>query len=158
LKLSQTLNDVLNEQILKELQNQNIYSQISSFFESLQLKNLASYFKKQSLDEKSHADKFMDHINDRTGGVVFIGEVDAPNLNLFDVFTVADAYVRVEEDTTKSIEEIYDLALNEKSYMDLGFLQDMLSEQVKEEDESQELSTKLKMCKDLVLFDATMEG
>ena len=155
MKLSDSLNEALNLQILHELKNVSKYMQINSYFENLQLKKLASYFHDRSLEEKSHADKFMQYINDRTGGSVSIGEVDEPKLMLADPSSVGDAYVKTEEDTTLSIEAIFDLALEEKSYIDLGFLQSMLVEQVSEEDEAQEFFMKIKNVKDLVLFDAT---
>lgn len=157
MRLSQELNDALNQQILKEYGNVLRYAAINSYFENLQLKKLAKYFLDRSNEEKDHADKFMQYINDRTGGLVTIGEVDAPVLNISDSQSVADVYVLAEEDTTESIEALYDLAFSEKSYIDLGFLQDMLNEQVSEEDEANEFATKIKMVKDIVLFDATFE-
>ena len=157
MKLSESLNSALNEQVLHELRNQNIYLQIASFFEDLQLRNLAEYFYEQSNHEKSHADKFIKYINSRTGGKVSIGEVDHPNLNLSSKEDVADVYVSTEEGTTESIEEIMDLVLEDKSYIDMSFIQDMLQEQVEEEDAASEFALKLKMCNDLVLFDATFK-
>jgi len=82
MRLSQELNVALVNQIHEELQNANIYRQISCFFEDLQLKNLAKYFLDASKEETEHADKFMQHINDRAGGRVSISEVDSPNLNI----------------------------------------------------------------------------
>ena len=155
LKLSQELNESLNEQVLHELRNQNIYYQISSYFEDMQLKNLANYFQKQANHENEHAQKFIKHINDRTGGKVSIGDVDSPNLNINSIDDIANIYVKTEESTTESIEELYSLAFETKSFIDLPFLSEMLSEQVEEEDTSNAFATKLKMCKDLVLFDAT---
>lgn len=157
MKLSETLNDCLNEQVLHELKNQNIYLQIASYFEDIQLKNLAKYFKSQSNDENSHANKFIQYINDRTGGKVVINEVDAPNLVLNSVDDVANIYIQTEESTTESIESIMECILDEKSYVDMGFIQEMLNEQVMEEDEANAFALKIKMCKDLVLFDATFE-
>jgi ferritin len=157
LKLSQNLNDALNQQILKELSNQNRYMQIESYFENLQLKNLAKFFKTQSDGEHDHAHLFMDHINDRNGGFVTLDEVSSPNLNLTDIESVSEAYIQAEQDTTASIEELYDMALSEKSYIDLPFLSDMLQEQVEEEDISQRLGMNLRLTKDIVLFDATFE-
>jgi ferritin len=157
-KLSQELNEVLNLQISHELRNVTKYMQIASFFENLQLKNLAKYFKDQSNQEKEHADKFMQHINDRIGGMVSLEEIDSPNLKLFDVSTVADAFVDTEVATTESIEAIYSLAFDEKSFIDLPFLMDMLNEQVEEEDSAQAFAEKVKASKDLVLFDATFGG
>lgn len=158
MKLSQNLNDALNQQILVELGNQNKYMQIQSYFEDLQLKKLAEYFKKQADGEHDHANLFMGYINDRNGGKVTVGEVDEPKKDFIDVSNVADFYVLTEQQTTDSIESLYDLALEEKSYIDLDFLQTMLKEQVEEEDSSQKLSLNLKTVKDIVLFDATFEG
>lgn len=157
MKFSQELNSVLNQQILHELRNVNIYSQIESYFEDLQLKNLATYFHNQSLQEKSHADKFIQYINSRTGGKVNIESIDSPSLQLNSLEDVANSIIATEEGTTDSIEAIMDLVLEEKSFIDMGFIQSMLDEQVEEEDWANELGMKLKMCKDIVLFDNTLE-
>ena len=158
MKLSQMLCDAINSQIVIELSNQNKYMQVQSYFEDLQLKNLASFFKKQSAGENEHANLFMDYLNDRNGGKVIIGDVDAPKSDFTDISSVADFYVLTEQQTTDSIESLYDLALNEKSYIDLDFLQSMLKEQVEEEDTSQHLAMQLKSVKDIYLFDSTFEG
>jgi ferritin len=158
MKLSNELNDALCLQIVHELTNVSKYMQIASYFENLQLKKIADYFKAQSNQEKEHADKFMNHINDRTGGIVNIGEIPEPKLGLTDVFSVADAFVRTEEDTTASIEDLYDMAFSEKSYIDLPFLSTMLDEQVEEEDSATHFSARIKSVKDLVLFDSTFEN
>jgi ferritin len=155
--LSQNLNDALNMQVLIEYGNEIKYAQIQSYFEDLQLKKLASFFKNQAKGENDHANLFMNHINDRNGGKVNLGEVEEPNLNLADINSVADVFIRIEQDTTSSIEELYDMALSEKSFIDLPFLQSMLLEQVEEEDISQRVATNLKMTNDIVLFDATFE-
>ena len=157
MKLSNELNESINEQILHEYHNALIYAQIQSYFEDTQLKNIAEYFKKQSVHETEHAQKFIQHLNDRTGGKVSIGEVDSPNLNLSSVESVGEVYISTEQGTTESIEEIYELASDTKSFIDLPFLLEMLSEQVEEEDVANEFSLKLKNTKDLVLFDSSLE-
>jgi ferritin len=156
-KLSKTLNDALNQQIMIELGNQNKYMQIQSMFEDMQLKNLAKFFKEQSAGENSHANLFMDYVNDRTGGKVKIEEVNAPIIEFTDINSIADFYVLTEQETTESIESLYNLALEEKSYIDLPFLATLLQEQVEEEDTSVAFATKIKAVKDIVLFDATWE-
>lgn len=158
MKLSQNLNDAICQQIIIELGNQNKYMQIQSLFEDMQLKNLSKFFKEQSAGENSHANLFMDHLNDRNGGKVTIGEVNAPMINFSDINSIADFYVLTEQQTTESIESLYNLAFEEGSYIDLDFLQSMLKEQVEEEDTSQRVAMNLKMTKDLVFFDATFEG
>jgi len=155
MRLSSVLNSALNEQILKEYHNMLLYRQIESYFQDFQLKGLAGYFAKQAEEEKGHALKFTNHINDRTGGKVTLGDIDAPNVALSDFSSIGDEYVKSEEGTTESIEALYFLALNEQSFIDLGFLEEMLNEQVEEEDSAQEFSLRIKSVKDIVLFDAT---
>ena len=157
MKLSENLNDALNQQIMIELLNQNKYSQIQSLFEDMQLKNIAKFFKEQSLGENGHANLFIDHINNRNGGKVKIEEINAPIINFTDINSIADFYVLTEQQTTESIESLYNLALEEKSYIDLGFLMKMLDEQCEEEDTSLAFATRAKTVKDIVLFDATLE-
>jgi ferritin len=157
MRLSQSLNDAYLEQIVVELGNVTKYMQICSYFEDLQLKKLSKYFLDQANQEKSHADKFMQHVNDRIGGNVQIGEVSAPNLSLSDPASIGEIFIKVEQDTTNSIESLYELANDEKSYIDLPFILDMLNEQVEEEDSASAFALKIKMCRDIVLFDATFE-
>jgi ferritin len=153
--LNSNINDAFVAQLHQELGNYTKYLTIHNYFENLQLKGLSSYFLKQADEEKGHAEKFNKYINDRVGGIIIISEVDAPNLNLTDFASIGDSYLKIEQDTTESIESIFELALGEKSYMDLPFIQEMLALQVSEEDEAQEFALKIKMVKDIVLFDAT---
>lgn len=155
---SEFLCEAFNQQVLKELGNAEKYMQIASLFEDLQLNNLAEYFKKQSDDEKQHANKFVDHINNRIGGKVSLGDIPYPDSMPTNISQVGDFYVQAEQETTASIESLYDLALSNKSYIDLGFLKEMLDEQVEEEDSASRLSLKLNMTKDIVLFDQNFEG
>jgi ferritin len=154
MKLSESLNDSLNQQILHEYRNQLIYAQLESYFEDLQLTKIAKYFNARSGEEKSHADKFIAHINARTGGKVTLSEISF-SLEISGISAIADLFVQTEEQTTESIESIYELAQDEKSYIDLPFLLEMLAEQVSEEDEANEFALKAKNVKDLVLWDAT---
>jgi ferritin len=158
MKLSESLNAAINEQICHELKNQNIYLQIASWFEDLKLKNLANHFKSQASEEFKHASKFIQYLNERTGGKFNMGEVDSPNIKISSIGEVGQIYIDVEEGTTESIESLMDLALEEKSYIDMGFIQDMLNSQVIEEDEATTFEANLRMCKDIVLFDATFGG
>jgi ferritin len=158
MKLSQTLNEALNQQIFIELENHSKYMQLESYFEDLQLKNLACFFRTQADGENGHAHLFMNHINDRNGGKVTLEDINGPKTDFATINDVADFYVLTEQQTTESIESLYDLALTEKSYIDLPFLSKMLDEQVEEEDTSQKFALNIKTVKDIVLFDATFKG
>lgn len=157
MKLPQSLNDLLNAQIIYEYSNMLVYKKIESFFESRQLTNLANYFSKQAQHEKDHGDKFLSYINNRTGGNVVCDDVPMPDVEISDWISAADIYVTLEEATTENIELIYDTALREKSYLDLGFIQKMLTEQVEEENSAQKFFKNISMVKDIVLFDQNFE-
>jgi ferritin len=152
------LNDAFNQQILIELGNQVKYMQIHSFFEDLQLKNLSDFFLKAAEEEFGHAKKFMEYVNKRTGGKVTLGEVDAPNFEITSYKQVGDLYIKIEEDTTSSIESLYELAQEYKSSIDYPFILDMLNLQVPEEDEANEFAAKINLVSDIILFDATFGG
>lgn len=161
MKLSSTLNDIFNEQILHEYRNQIIYTQLESVFENFQLKNIAKYFHEQSLHEKSHGDKIVQHLNDRSGGHVHLKQLDftpLPEYTINNIAEIADLYVLTEEETTLSLESIYDFAMMNKSYIDLSFIDAMLAEQIEEEDSAQAFALNIKMAKDLVLFDKSFAG
>ncbi|MEY2702696.1 MAG: hypothetical protein RLY43_1332 [Bacteroidota bacterium] len=158
MKLSQELNDAINFQIQHELLNQNKYLQIASYFANLQLINLSNYFTKQADHEYSHAKLFIDHLNARIGGNVLIESVEAPNLNISSIEDVGNIYVETEQGTTESIEDLYNFAMESKSFIDLSFLSSMLSEQIEEEDVAMSFKLKSSMVKDIVLFDATFES
>ena len=157
MKLSSELNSALCVQISHEMSNSLKYMQLASYFEDLQLVNIAAFFKEQSKHENDHAFMFMDHINARTGGKVKIRNLGDIEINLNSIDEIADTYVKLEEETSASIEAILNLAISQKSYMDLPFLQKMLEEQVEEEDSANQFATNIKNVKDLVLFDKEME-
>lgn len=155
--LSSDLNDALNEQVIREYQNMLIYKKIESYLQELELNNIAKVFHKQAEEENEHAKEFIDYINNRVGGKVVLGEIPSPEtVSITSENSIGDIYLQLEQDTTESIESIYELAVSLKSYMDLPYLLHMLENQVIEEDEALNFSKRFKMVKDLVLFDATL--
>lgn len=157
MKLSEKLNEMLNKQILHELKNMMIYHQIQSYFEDMQLKNIAEYFSKQAEQEHEHSQIFMKYVNDRIGGKVKLNTVPFDGIEINSIEDVANFYIKTEEQTTELIEEIYYEASTEESFIDLPILSKMLNEQVEEEDSANEFALKLKMTKDLVLFDFSIK-
>lgn len=155
MKLSTRLNELLNQQVAHELRNSNIYLQMSSIFEDYKLTNLASFFKKLSVEEKEHAQMFVNHLNSRTGGKVSISEIESPNVSETSFDQLGKLYVETEELTTEKIEEIMSVVRSESSYIDEPFILHMLGEQVQEEDEATIFYTRIQMVQDIVLFDAT---
>lgn len=61
----------MNEQINVELNCSYIYHSMSSYFDrdTVSLPGIAKYFREESLEERTHAQKFMDFLNTRGGRV-----------------------------------------------------------------------------------------
>lgn len=158
MRLSERLNELLNQQIVHELRNSNIYLQLASYCKQYQLDNLSNFFYDRSKEEKGHADKFTEYINKRTGGKVDVVGVEAPSLTIGSFEDLGRLYVETEELTTEKIEEIMSVVRHESSYMDEHFVLSMLDEQVAEEDEANTFALRISMVQDIVLFDATFKG
>lgn len=155
MKLSETIKNALNNQISHERKNQAIYLQIASYFEDMQLTNISKFFFEQANGENNHAQWLIDHLNNRTGGKVTLQPIEAPNLEINSIKDIANIYVAVEESTTANLETIYQMILDEKSYIDISFMNKMLEEQVEEEDLANKFALQVQLCNDLVLYNNT---
>ena len=151
--LKESLNSAFNEQITHEMRNVSIYRQIQSFFDGMQLTNIAKYFKNQADHENDHAKMLIEYVNSRIGGNIKIQTIEDP-IEITSVEQIANLYLEVEQGTTESIEALYSLAFEEKSFIDLPLISCFLKEQVEEESSAENFKVRVKMVKDLVLFDA----
>lgn len=151
-KISQELNDLLNKQISHELRNSQIYRQIGSLFEDVKLTHLAKYFFEASKQEFDHSYMFSDYINSRNYARCICQEI--PMIpQIYSINEVGGLFVKTEEETTASIEAIYEQAKVDKDGLAIKFLEEMLSEQVEEEDSAMLLKLQFDQVTDLVLFD-----
>ena len=77
--------DFVNNQIALEYWASLQYHAISSYFnhQSVGMENISKFFNKCSLEEREHADKFVDYQNKR-GGTVLIGEVKNINNTFYN--------------------------------------------------------------------------
>jgi ferritin len=160
--LSSTLLGMINEQIVNELHNANVYSQISSWFGNFNLDNLRDKFQKQAEDERSHADRFISFLQDRIGGNVRIGAVAPITEPVGSLQEIAQSYVDLEKLTTKRITAILSQALADGDHMSYKVLQWFIEEQYAEENEAMEFLNKATMISEggrsaLVLWDTSLE-
>lgn len=157
-KLSPEINEILNFQVAHEMQNVLKYKLIASFYEDKQLRNIASKFHKQALEEISHFNKIIDYINTRLGGKYIPVEIVTPIVSFNSFEETAEYYLDVEIKTTESLEKIAEVIYDTNSFMDYEFINEMLKIQITEEDEADEFMCQIKLVRDIVLFDKLMEG
>lgn len=145
--ISEKLNKAINDQINFEMESENIYLAMQAYCNSIDLDGFANFFDAQVKEERFHAMKFFDYVN-QVGGRVEIGAIKGPNNNfnsILDVFKTAYAH---EQIVTKKIYNLMDLAMEERDHATISFLQWFIDEQVEEEDTFSTLVSKLDRIKD----------
>ena len=136
--ISQTMQDAINEQINKELFSSYLYLSMATFFANKNLTGFSKWMHVQADEEREHAMKLYQHLEDR-GGRVLLKAIAAPKTEWtsnVEVFKEAAAH---ETMITASIHALYETALQEKDYPAQVLLQWFISEQVEEEKNAAEI-------------------
>jgi len=142
--LSQKMQDALNEQINRELFSTYLYLSMSSYAESIGLKGIANWMRVQSQEELFDAMKFYDFVNER-GGRVVLQEIAKPEHEWASVEELFQGVRNHENFITKSINELVDLAIEERDHATNSFLKWFVDEQVEEEASADEVLNKIKL-------------
>jgi len=129
-----SVQSAINAQIKNELQAHYNYLGMSAHFETTPYRGFAAWMRVQSTEEYGHAMKLYDYLTDRNG-LVELAAIEAPQMRYgprpIEVF---EASLANEREVTVQINNLYDLAQQEKDFATLQFLTWFLQEQVEEED------------------------
>ena len=142
--ISEKLQDAINEQINRELYSGYLYLSMAAYFDSMNLPGFASFMKVQEEEERFHAMKFYDFLNER-GGRVVLKKIAQPEVDFDSPIEVFEQSLKHEQLVTKSINELMDLAIAENDHAAKSFLNWYVDEQVEEEDTMDGIVNKLKM-------------
>ncbi len=138
----------INEQIKNELQAHYNYLGMSAHFEDSPYLGFAKWMRMQSAEEHGHAMRLFDFLRERNVAIE-LSAIDAPKTTYgpqpLEVFEIALAQ---EQGVTRQINHLYDLALKEKDYSTLPFLQWFLQEQVEEENTVSDIIDRLRLAGD----------
>jgi len=130
--LSQRIEEAINEQIMWELYSAYLYLSMSTWYESIGLRGFASWERVQFQEEQAHALKFLDYIIAR-GGRVILRQVDAPQAEWESPRKGFEHQLEHERLVTSKINDLVDLAIEEKDHATYNMLQWFVDEQVEEE-------------------------
>ena len=147
MKISKTLEEAINNQIKNEFDNAFLYLSIASWCEANDLCGFADWNKKQFEEEQEHGLKFYKYLFER-GGKVEVKEVEKPQQEWKNILNVYEDILKREQETTKYIYELYELAKNENDYMTMNLLYWFIEEQVEEESNASAMIAKIKMAGD----------
>ncbi len=130
--LSKTMQDALNEQINKEYYSAYLYLSMSAYFESINMPGSAKWMRAQYDEERAHALKFFDYINDRNARVA-LKTIEQPAAEFASPVAVWETVLEHEKKVTGSIHKLYEHALKENDYATQSLLKWFIDEQVEEE-------------------------
>lgn len=145
--LNPTVQQALNDQVQKELHSAYIYLSMAAYFEAENLPGAAHWMRNQAAEEQEHAMKIFDFIQDR-GGRVTLQAIDAPPATFASPLAVFEAAYAHEQKVTKSIHDLYALAVKEGDYPTQVMLQWFIDEQVEEEKNASAIMAQLQMVGD----------
>jgi ferritin len=142
--LSPKLQSAINAQINLELASSYAYLAMASHFDANSLPGMSNWMRVQSEEERAHAMKLYDHMGDR-GGQVVLQAIPAPNHDFATPLAVFESALHHEQTVTKSIHNLYALAVAENDYPAQVMLQWFINEQVEEEKNAMTAIDQLKM-------------
>jgi ferritin len=145
--LNEKVEKALNNQLNAELYSSYLYLSMAAYFQSINLSGFANWMDVQAKEEWAHGMKFYDFINER-GGRVTLQAIDAPPSEWDSPLAVFEAVFGHEQKVTGLINELVELALEERDHATGIFLQWFVTEQVEEEDSANEIVQKIKLMGD----------
>ena len=126
------LENIINEQINKELYSEYLYLAMKLYFEELNLQGFVNWFDVQVQEEHAHAVGFMNYLSER-GGSVKLMAIDKPEVNGKTPLEVFKQVLEHEEYVTSLINGVADVAEKVKDRAALSFIDWYIKEQVEEE-------------------------
>ena len=142
--LSDKMENALIEQITAEFYSSYLYLSMSAYFESKGLPGCANWMQAQAQEEWFHGMKMYDFVNER-GGRVILKAIDQPPAEWDSTLAVFENVLQHEQKVTGLINNLVNLALDERDHATNIFLQWFVSEQVEEEASAGAVLDKLKL-------------
>ncbi len=137
----------INDQINAELFSSYLYKSMASWFESQDLPGMANWMDIQAKEEMDHAMKFYDYVIERGGRVIFQA-IEAPQSSWESPLEAFKATLDHEIYISRRIDDLMDMALEEKDHATRIMLNWFVEEQVEEEDNASNNVSKVDMLKD----------
>ena len=130
--ISEKLFNELNKQINFEFYSAHLYLAMAAYCAAEDFDGFANWFKVQAEEEKFHAMKFYNYVNEMNGRVLLQGMPDPQNdyKSLLDAFQVSYNHEKL---VTSKIYNLTDIATAEKEHATISLLKWFIDEQVEEE-------------------------
>ncbi len=130
--MNQKTENALNEQIKKEEYSSRLYLAMASWCEANGFPGAAVFLYEHAEEERMHMLKMIHFVNDR-GAHAKLLDIEAPPLDYKSLLEIFTEILVHEQYITESINNLYQVAVDEKDYTTANFLQWYITEQVEEE-------------------------
>ncbi len=134
--LSIKLQDAINKQINAELWSAYLYLSMSTHFSNEGLPGFANWFQIQFKEEQDHAMRFMNYMVAK-GSKVELMPIEKVDTSWDSVLAAFEDTLKHEKVVTALINDIVEIARQEKDYATDNMLQWFVKEQVEEEESAQ---------------------
>ncbi|MEW6352165.1 MAG: ferritin [Thermodesulfobacteriota bacterium] len=145
--ISKELQDAMNSQMNAELYSSYLYLSMSGYFESINLPGAANWMRCQAQEELVHVMKFFTFLKER-GGRVRMAAIDGPPNEWDSPLAAFEAAYRHEQLVSGRINDLVDLAIQQKDHASNNFLQWFVAEQVEEEASADAVIQQIKLAGD----------
>ncbi len=152
--LPKKVEQILNEQILREDYSSQLYLSMASWAENQGFEGVSGWLYAQAEEERVHMLKLVRYLNDRDGVAVIPG-IKTPPIDFGDVFVMFDQVFAHEKFISGSINEIIAMCIEENDYTTQNWIQWFVTEQIEEEAAVKAIIDKLKLLgrNNLYMFD-----
>lgn len=145
--VTKKMEEALNGQINKEFYSAYLYLAMSAFCNKNNMPGCEHWFRMQYDEEIIHMTKMFDYLMQHGGEAALKGIGDPPS-DFGSILGAFEAALEHERFVTRSINELLDVAVEQKDHATQVFLQWFISEQVEEEASVKEIIDRLKMVGD----------
>lgn len=130
--LSKKMESALNEQISRESAAEQAYLAMACWCETNKLPGVASFFYRQSQEEREHMLKLIRYVN-KTGGSAVVPGAKPPKQKFASLTETMETALESERAVSKAINGLIDVAIALKDHSTFNFLQWYVAEQHEEE-------------------------
>ena len=142
--MTSTVLEAINRQIGAEFAASFSYLSMAAWCEHHKFMGAGRWLRQQSVEEHGHAMKLLNFILARNHPVKLVG-IDQPAHDFTSVADVFERALKQEQEVSRQIDALYELAFQEKVFAAMAELQWFITEQVEEEKTVREIVAKLHM-------------
>lgn len=152
--LPKKIEEILNEQILKEDYSSQLYLAMASWTENQGFEGVSNWLYAQAEEERLHMLKIVRYVNDRDGSAIIQG-IEKPPAEFGTVPEMFEKVLAHEKYISESINNIVAVCIAENDFTTQNWIQWFVTEQIEEEASVKAIIDKLKLLgnKNLYMFD-----